>query len=208
VIFGAGSLDRLAYEIDLLGAKRALVLCTPQQTTQAQDVAVRLGDRCAGIFAHAVMHVPIETARMARSEANRLGADCAVAIGGGSTTGLGKAIALESALPILAIPTTYAGSEMTPIYGITEGGIKKTGRDSRVVPKSVIYDPTLTVGLPTPLSVTSGFNAIAHAAEALYAENASPITDMMAEDGIRALAAGLPRVIKNPQDKNARSDCH
>ena len=146
------------------------------------------------------MHVPLEIAREARAEAKRLAADCAVAIGGGSTTGLGKAIALEFALPILAIPTTYAGSEMTPIYGITEGGMKKTGRDRKVLPKTVIYDPALTLRLPVGLSVTSGFNAIAHAVEALYAQDSNPISSMMAEEAIRALAQGLPRVVANPGD--------
>ncbi len=115
VLFGAGALRQLPHEIERLGARRSLVLCTPEQTESAQQVATLLGERAAGIFAQAVMHVPIATARAARDEARRLGADCAVAIGGGSTTGLGKAIALESSLPILAIPTTYAGSEMTPI---------------------------------------------------------------------------------------------
>lgn len=128
VIFGPGSITQLAQEIDALGAKRALVLCTPEQKTLAEKIANLLGDRAAGIFDRAVMHVPIETAREARVVAQKLGADCAVAVGGGSTTGLGKAIALDSGLPILAIPTTYAGSEMTPIYGITEAGLKKTGR--------------------------------------------------------------------------------
>jgi alcohol dehydrogenase class IV len=207
VVFGTGALDLLPREIELLGARRALVLSTPEQKAQAEDVAKRLGERCAGVFARAVMHVPIEVAREARTEAKRLGADCAVAIGGGSTTGLGKAIALESALPILAIPTTYAGSEMTPIYGLTEGGLKKTGRDRGVLPKAVIYDPTLTLGLPVGLSVTSGFNAIAHAAEGLYAEDANPIMTLMAEEGIRALAQGLPIIVKNPQSLDARSDC-
>jgi alcohol dehydrogenase class IV len=207
VVFGVGALDHLPREIELLGASRALVLSTPEQEAQAEDVAKRLGTRCAGMFPRAVMHVPIEIARAARDEAKRLGADCAVAIGGGSTTGLGKAIALESALPILAIPTTYAGSEMTPIYGLTEGGLKKTGRDRKVLPKTVIYDPTLTLGLPVGLSVTSGFNAIAHAAEGLYAEDANPIMSLMAEDGIRALAHGLPAIVKNPKDLQARSEC-
>jgi alcohol dehydrogenase class IV len=197
----------LPREIELLGATRALVLSPPEQEAQAEDVAKRLGTRCAGMFPRAVMHVPIEIARAARDEAKRLRADCAVAIGGGSTTGLGKAIALESALPILAIPTTYAGSEMTPIYGLTEGGLKKTGRDRKVLPKTVIYDPTLTLGLPVGLSVTSGFNAIAHAAEGLYAEDANPIMSLMAEDGIRALAHGLPVIVKNPKDLDARSEC-
>ena len=207
VVFGAGSLTHLDREIGLLGAQRALVLSTPEQAAQAEDIAARLGARCAGVFAKAVMHVPIETARQARDEAARVGADCAVAIGGGSTTGLGKAIALESALPILAIPTTYAGSEMTAIYGITEGGLKKTGRDARVLPKTVIYDPELTLGLPTAMSATSGMNAIAHAVEALYAVDANPIISMMSEDGIRALAKGLPQVMRNPADIEARSLC-
>ena len=164
VVFGVGALDRLEPEIALLGAERALVLSTPGQQALATDVARRLGARCAGIFSKAVMHVPVESARAARAEAMRLGADCAVAIGGGSTVGLAKAIALESALPIVAIPTTYSGSEMTPIYGITGAGLKKTGRDGRVLPRTVIYDPALTLGLPVALSVTSGINAIAHAA--------------------------------------------
>jgi len=207
VVFGAGSLAHLDREIGLLGAQRALVLSTPEQAAQAEDIAARLGQRCAGVFAKAVMHVPIETARQAREEAARVGADCAVAIGGGSTTGLGKAIALESALPILAIPTTYAGSEMTAIYGITEGGLKKTGRDARVLPKTVIYDPELTLGLPKAMSATSGMNAIAHAVEALYAVDANPIISMMSEDGIRALAKGLPQVMRNPADIEARSLC-
>src|SRR5437870_313495 len=175
VVFGVGSLDHLEREIDLLGARRALVLSTPEQRGQAEMIALRIGDRSAGIFDQAVMHVPIESARAAREAAQRRGADCAIAIGGGSTTGLGKAIALESGLPILAIPTTYAGSEMTPIYGITEGGRKKTGRDPRVLPKTVIYDPALTVSLPAGISATSGMNAIAHAVEGLYAEDANPI---------------------------------
>lgn len=206
VVFGPGSLAHLEREIDLLGAKRALVLSTPEQTAQAQKVADRLGNRAAGIFPRAVMHVPIETAREAREEARRLGADCAIAIGGGSTTGLGKAIAMDSGLPILAIPTTYAGSEMTPIYGITEAGLKKTGKDPRVLPRTVIYDPDLTLTLPVALSVSSGMNAIAHAAEGLYAQESNPVMDLMAEEGIRAIAQALPAIRKRSDDVTARGD--
>ena len=206
-VFGAGSLAQLERELDLLGAGRALVLSTPEQRATADDIAKRLGKRCAGVFDRAVMHVPIETARAARETATRLDADCAVAVGGGSTTGLGKAIALESSLPILAIPTTYAGSEMTPIWGITEGGVKRTGRDARVLPRTVIYDPGLTSSLPAARSVTSAINAIAHAAEGLYAQDANPIHSLLAEEGIRAIAAALPRVMANPADLDARGDC-
>ena len=205
VVFGAGSLAHLPREIELLGAQKALVLSTPEQAADAERVAQRLGKYAAGVFAKAVMHVPIETARAARAEAKRLGADCAVAIGGGSTTGLGKAIALDSGLPILAIPTTYAGSEVTPIYGLTEGGLKRTGKDARVLPRTVIYDPELTLTLPLGMTVTSGMNAIAHAAEGLYAKDGNPIMDLMAEEGIRAIAAALPALQIDPLDLNARS---
>ena len=207
VVFAENAIEHLPREIEQLGARRALVLSTPQQEALATDISRRLGQRSVGVFPHAVMHVPIEVAYKARDEAIRLGADCVVAAGGGSTVGLGKAIALESGLPILAIPTTYAGSEMTPIYGLTEAGMKKTGRDRRVLPKVVIYDPLLTIDLPAAMSITSGFNAIAHAAEALYAENSNPITTLMAEEGIRALAQGMPEVAKNPCGREGRSDC-
>jgi alcohol dehydrogenase class IV len=206
VVFGTGALAQVGAEIERLGARRALVLATPEQTDAAQRVADLLGERAAGVFAKAVMHVPVESAREARQEARRRDADCAVAIGGGSTTGLGKAIALESGLPILAIPTTYAGSEMTPIYGLTEGGVKKTGRDPRVLPKTVIYDPELTLTLPLRMTVTSALNAIAHAAEGLYAHDGNPIMALMAEDGIRASAAALAPLAANARDLDARSD--
>jgi maleylacetate reductase len=206
VVFGAGSLARLGREIEALGARRALVLSTPEQRAQAERVAELLGPQAAGIFDRAAMHVPIETARAAREAARKLDADCAVAIGGGSTTGLGKAIALEAGLPIVAIPTTYAGSEMTPIYGLTEAGLKKTGKDFRVLPRTVIYDPELSRSLPVGLSVTSGINAIAHAAEGLYAQDSNPVMDLMAEEGIAAIARALPAIRRSPEDIEARSD--
>ena len=205
VVFGAGSLRGLSAEIDRLGGHRALVLATPEQRRSAERVAALLGPVAAGVFDRAVMHVPRETAQEARRVARSLGADCAVAIGGGSTIGLGKAIALDSGLPIIAIPTTYAGSEVTPIYGITEAGLKKTGRDPRVLPRTVLYDPELTLSLPAGLSITSGINAIAHAAEGLYAVDGNPIMDLMAQDGIAALARSLPTIKAKPSDIEARS---
>ena len=206
VLFGAGRLRQLPEELDRLQVRKALVLCTPEQRASAEQVAVLLGDRAAGVFDRAVMHVPVETAREARERAACLGADCAVALGGGSTIGLGKAIALESGLPIVAIPTTYAGSEMTTIYGITEGGLKKTGRDDKVLPRTVIYDPELTLGLPVAMSITSGMNAIAHAAEGLYSTTTNPIVDHMAEEGIRALGLALPRLQSQPRDPQVRAE--
>jgi maleylacetate reductase len=203
VVFGAGSLDRLTTELDRLDCKRALVLATSR--ARAESVVTRIGSRVAGIFDKAVMHVPIETAHRARDEARRLDADVSVAIGGGSTVGLAKAIALELGLPILAIPTTFSGSEMTPIWGTTEGGVKRTGRDTKVLPRVVIYDPTLTLTLPPAVAGPSGMNAVAHCVEALYAENTNPVVSLMAEEGIRALAESLPTVVSKPGDLDAHA---
>ena len=205
VVFGVGSLEKLNEEIERLGASKALVLSTPQQRDLASAIVSRLGRRAAGIFDRAVMHVPIEIAHEAREQARQSGADCCVAVGGGSTTGLAKAIALTSPLPILAIPTSYAGSEMTPIWGLTQEGRKATGRDTRVLPKVVIYDPMLTVSLPPAFSATSGINAIAHCVEALYAKDANPIISMIAEEGIRAMASSLPGIHRDPGNLDARS---
>ena len=206
VVFGAGALQHLPREVDLLGAQRALVLSTPGQAASAQRVVELLGARAAGVFTQAAMHVPVDTARAALAEAQRLRADCAIAIGGGSTTGLGKAIALDSGLPVIAVPTTYAGSEMTTMYGLSESGSKTTGRDARVLPRTVIYDPQLSLGLPFATTVVSMVNAIAHAAEGLYAPDANPVIDLIAERGIRTGASALPRLQRDPRDVDARGD--
>jgi len=205
VVFGVGALDRLGEEVDRLGATKVLVLCTASGRSRAEDITQRLGDRVVGIHDKALMHVPAETAAAARDEARRLGADCCVAAGGGSTIGLGKAIALDGGVPVIAVPMTYAGSEMTPVWGLTEGGVKRTGRDPRVLPKTVIYDPLLTVSLPASVSGPSGINAIAHCVEALYAVDGNPITSLMAEEGIRALGQSLPAVVAAPDNLEARS---
>ncbi|HLU60300.1 MAG TPA: maleylacetate reductase [Pseudonocardia sp.] len=205
VVFGAGASARLGAELDRLGLTRVLVLSTPGQEPLARRIADGLGPRAAGVYPHARMHVPVEVAARARAAAADLGADGCVAVGGGSTIGLGKAIALEHALPVVAVPTTYAGSEMTPIWGLTDGGRKRTGRDPKALPRSVVYDPELTVALPVPVSVTSGFNALAHAVEGLYAPDASPITSLMAREGAQALLAALPLVAAAPRDLAARS---
>ncbi|NUZ07994.1 maleylacetate reductase [Piscinibacter koreensis] len=206
VVFGAGALQHVAREVDALGASRVLVLSTPGQRALGERVAALLGGRAAGLFARAEMHVPVEVANAAREAALALGADCAVAIGGGSTTGLGKAIALQTALPVIAIPTTYAGSEMTTMYGLTDAGSKTTGRDPRVLPRCVIYDPELSAGLPFATTVVSAMNAIAHAAEGLYAPDANPVVDLLAEEGIRTTASALPRLRHDARDLDARGD--
>ncbi|QDG65209.1 maleylacetate reductase [Pseudarthrobacter sp. NIBRBAC000502772] len=206
VSFGAGYRSKLADEVNKLGLKRVLVLATEFQADLAREISDSLGELSVGVYAKAEMHVPIETARDAQRIATEAGADGCVAVGGGSTTGLGKAIALEYGTPIIALPTTYAGSEMTPIWGLTADSVKKTGRDPRVLPTSVIYDPELTLSLPVGMSVTSGFNAIAHAVEALYAPDGSPVISLMAEEGIRALITALPNIVEDPQNIKHRSD--
>lgn len=205
VVMGPHALDRLADEIDHAGLERVMVLCSPEQRELAETVADLIGERAADIHPHARMHVPAESAAEARRRAKEVNADGCVAVGGGSAIGLGKIVALQYGLPIIAVPTTYAGSEMTPVWGLTENGVKRTGRDPRVLPVSVLYDPALTVTLPAAVSVTSGMNAIAHAVEALYAPDASPVIDLMAEEGVRALAAALPGVVADGADLDARA---
>lgn len=206
VVFGAGALAHLPRELDSLGVKRALVLCTPGQRSLGERTAALLGAQAAGVFAEAAMHVPADAARAAVDEARRSGADATVAIGGGSTTGLGKAVALETGLPLVAVPTTYAGSEMTRMYGLTEGGAKRTGIDARVLPRCVIYDAELSLGLPWATTVVSMLNAMAHSAEGLYAPDANPVIAAMAEEGIRQGASALARLQEAPRDADARGE--
>lgn len=205
VIFGFGTLAKLPAEIDRMGLKRVLVLATPQKKQNAEKTCANLDGRAAGVFAGAAMHTPVAITARAMEAVAELRADGIVAIGGGSTTGLAKAIALRTDLPQIVVPTTYAGSEMTPILGETKDGLKTTIRSEKVLPETVIYDVDLTMTLPAALTTTSGMNAIAHAVEALYAQDRNPIISMMAEEGIAALARALPRLSENPRDPDARS---
>jgi maleylacetate reductase len=152
------------------------------------------------------MHTPVEVTERALAAVRAAGADCLVALGGGSTTGLGKALALRTDLPQIVIPTTYAGSEVTDILGQTEAGRKTTLRDARVLPEVVLYDPELTLGLPVGMSVTSGLNAMAHAAEGLYAQDRNPVATLMAVEALRALKSALPAIVAEPRDTDARAD--
>lgn len=205
VLFGAGKLSAVADEIARLGAKRALILSTPFQLADAQKLAARIGPLAAGVFSKAAMHTPIAVTLEAMAAFEASGADCLVALGGGSTIGLGKAIAWRNDAPQIVVATTYAGSEVTPILGQTENGIKTTIRDPKILPEVVIYDPTLTVELPVAMSVTSGLNAMAHAVEAVYAQNRNPVSSMMAVEGVRALRDALRVIVKDPGDLTART---
>lgn len=206
VVFGSGTLSAAKAEIERLGGKRALVLTTPQQEAEGAKLGAALGPLYAAIFAGATMHTPVEVTEQALAAMKACDADCVVSLGGGSTTGLGKALALRTGINQLCIPTTYAGSEMTPILGQTEKGLKTTVRDTAVLPETVIYDVDLTLTLPAGLAATSGINAIAHAVEALYARDTNPVTSLMAEEGIRALAHALPVIAAKPDDRTARSE--
>jgi len=206
VRFGAGVRHAVGEEIERLGAQRALVLATPHQAQTALAFAEHLGRRAAGVFAKAAMHTPVDVTNEAMAHMADIRADCLVAIGGGSTTGLGKAIAYRSGLPQIVVPTTYAGSEATPILGQTEGGRKTTLTDPRVQPGVILYDAELVAGLPVPMTVASALNAIAHAAEGLYARDRNPVSTALAAEGMQAFADALPRVIESPDDLDARGE--
>jgi maleylacetate reductase len=204
VVFAAGALAQVPAEAARLGGQRVLLIGDPGAKAYADELAAALGGRLAARIDEVVMHVPVAVAEAAVARATAVAADLVVCVGGGSATGLAKAVAKQTHLPVLAVPTTYAGSEMTPIWGLTEGARKTTGRDRHVLPRTVVYDPLLTVGLPVPVSAASGMNAAAHCVEALYAPAASPVTALLAEEGLRALAAALPRVVADPSDVDAR----
>jgi maleylacetate reductase len=203
VVFGVGSVEHLGEEVDRLGAGRVLAIAGKRAI---DGLVERLGGRWAASFTDVQQHVPVEAAARAVAAASEAGADCLVAMGGGSATGMAKAVALEHQVPIVAVPTTYAGSEVTPIYGLTGPAGKRTGRDPRVLPRTVVYDPALTTGLPAKVTGPSGMNALAHCVEALYAPGANPVTSLLAEEGARALHRGLPLAVADPADLSARSD--
>lgn len=206
VVFGAGTLAQAGEEVRRLGRARALVLSTPHQQAEAEALAARLGGLAAGVFSGAAMHTPVEVTAQAVEAFRAAGADCVVSLGGGSTTGLGKAIATRTGADQVAIPTTYAGSEMTDILGETEGGEKTTRRDPSIRPEVVIYDVDLTLTLPLGLTVTSALNAIAHAMEALYAPDRNPVIELMARAAFPAFRDSIPRLARDPADRDARAE--
>jgi homogentisate 1,2-dioxygenase len=206
VVFGAGSSAAILQEIEALGVEKVLVVSTPGRTKEAEALAARLGPRSAGVLATAREHVPAELVASARPELERSGADAVLALGGGSAIGLAKALARTSRVRLVAVPTTYSGSEMTPVYGVTEGGKKTTGRDERVRPALVVYDPALTAGLPRDVMVPSLWNAMAHAVEALWARETDRATLATAEEALRLLARSVSKLAGRPDDSAARDD--
>ncbi|KWW98845.1 Alcohol dehydrogenase [Carbonactinospora thermoautotrophica] len=206
VVFGAGALTEVPDEVARLGGRRVLVIHGEHEKRLVDRLTEELGDRVAARIGEVTQHVPVEQARAAVARADEAEADLLLTIGGGSAVGLAKAVARERGLPILAVPTTYAGSEMTPVWGLTEAGRKTTGRDPRVLPRTVVYDPELTVSLPPDLTAASGMNALAHCVEALYAPDLSPVLALVAVEAMLALADALPRCVAEPADLTARGE--
>ncbi len=206
IVFGAGTMARVGAELERLGGRRALVLSTPEQKDLAARVVDHLSSSAAGIFSEAAMHTPVEVTEAALAQVRDLGADSVVSVGGGSTTGLGKAIASRAGLPHLVLPTTYAGSEVTPVLGETDRGEKLTRSAPEILPDTVIYDVELTLSLPWRMTVTSAVNAMAHSAEALYSDDRSDDSDRMASESIAALAQGLRHLQDDDESVDARAD--
>lgn len=207
VVFGAGSLASLADEVDRLELRRVLIVSTAGRgAALAERVQAALGERAAAVHPGAVMHTPTHATEAAMRVVEDCRADAVLAVGGGSAIGLAKAIALRTGLPQVALPTTYAGSEMTPILGETRDGTKKTVRTPKVVPGMVVYDVDLTLDLPADVSGPSGMNAIAHGVEALYAPDGNSLIALIAETGIESLARSLPVIAEEPADREARTD--
>lgn len=205
VIFGAGCLAQLPLEVERLGATRAMIVATSGRSSLTARARELLSDIAVESFERAAVHVPQDIALAAREAASSSKADLLIALGGGSAIGVAKAIALSNAIPILAVPTTYGGSEMTPIWGMTEEGRKETGRNPRVQPRVVIYDSDLTLSLPARTTASSGLNAIAHCVEALYASDSNSLTTLAALEGLRLLTDALPKLSAAPEDREQRS---
>ncbi|GAA1185120.1 maleylacetate reductase [Pseudonocardia alaniniphila] len=192
IVFGSGAArTRLAPEIERLGARRVLLVASDRDTARVRELVAPVAERVAAVFTAVREHVPLATAEAARAAAAEVDADVVLCIGGGSTTGAAKAVALTARIPVVAVPTTYSGSEVTPVWGLTVDGRKTTGVDPVVLPRVVVYDPELTASLPRELAVASGFNALAHGVEAFWASGRNPVSTAVAEDGIAAIVAGL-----------------
>lgn len=190
VVFAPGEApDAVAAEAAAAGKTKVMLIASEREAELAAPIAEAL----PLVVQHdeVVMHVPIEVASRARAVAEASGADVIVTVGGGSTTGLGKAVAMTTGLPIIAVPTTYAGSEATSVWGLTHGDVKTTGVDVAVLPRAIVYDADLLIGLPREMAVASGLNAMAHCVDAMWGPRSDPIDRVLAQEGIRGLTSGL-----------------
>ncbi|HKS44164.1 MAG TPA: maleylacetate reductase and hydroxyquinol 1,2-dioxygenase domain-containing protein [Amycolatopsis sp.] len=204
IVFGHGTLERVREEVERLGRSRALVLASTDLPEPGDRIEKILGPLVAGRFDGAAMHTPVAVTERALGLVQEVDADCVVAVGGGSTTGLAKAVAVRTGIDQVVLPTTYAGSEVTPVLGETDNGIKTTRSSPDILPETVIYDVELSRELPAPIAVTSAVNALAHAVEALYSPDANPVIDGMALDAVGLLTRGL-RDLAAADDLDART---
>jgi maleylacetate reductase len=205
VVFGPGRRREIGDEVDRLGLERVLLIADGFDLVIAHEIEATLGKRCVGLFTDVAQHVPLALAEEVRELATSTNAQATVTLGGGSATGFGKAVALSHRVPQLCLPTTYAGSELTPIWGLTEGAVKRTGRDLGVQPVTVIYDPELTLDLPVSIAGPSAMNALAHAVEGLYGPGANPVMSAVALESVRVLVEHLPRMKQEPTSIDERS---
>jgi maleylacetate reductase len=207
VTLRSGALDTVGDEVAHAGGSRVLVIAGgPAEADGLARLRDRLAGRVVAVIDRATQHLPADSAEAAAARARQCAADIVVTIGGGSATGLGKAIAVACALPLVAVPTTYAGSEMTPVWGRTDGGRKVTERDARALPVAVLYDLDLYTGIPSRLAAASGLNALAHCLEALWLPGTSPMTAALAELAVSRLTGGLPKVVADPTDLDAQAE--
>jgi len=206
VHFGAGAIQQLASNVEELGCKRVLILSRPNQSHEALRVAAYLGPLAAGIYASAVERSPPFIADDAIEHLRQTEADCTVAIGGGSAIGLSKAIALQTDVHQIVVPTTYSGSEVTPLLNHRDNDRNTILADPKILPEVVVYDPELTLDLPLRTTVSSAISAMSHAVEALYARNSTPISSMLAHEGLRAFAGALPILLEEPKNETARGE--
>ena len=204
VVFGPGSISTLPAELDRAGLGTVLLLTTPSRDEERNRVIELLGDRIAGVYTGAKLHVPVSVIADVHKALDQFRPRSLLAYGGGSAIGLGKALAFDTKLPLAAIPTTYSGSEMTAVWGNSEEGIKRTFKNREVAPRLVLYDPDLTHGLSARITAASGMNALAHCIEAEYAPEQGPVTSFFALEGVRHMADGLRVLADSPLDEAAR----
>jgi maleylacetate reductase len=204
VVFGSGTINEVREEIERLGRERVLVLAGGAARAAAATAESLLGELAVARFDGAVQHTPAEVTAQALELVHDHDVDCVLAIGGGTVTGLAKALAARTGIDQVIMPTTYAGSEMTPVLGETVDGVKRTRSSESIRPGTVIYDVDLTTSLPVPLSVSSAINAMAHAVEALYSPDCDARTTEIALEAIGLIARALPVIVNDPTDQDAR----
>jgi len=212
ILFAPGVLARLRQTVEKRGWQRCM-LCTSHSMRvggQLGPIESNLGEKLVAVFERVQPHVQDGQVATALAAAREKSIDLVIGLGGGSALGMAKAVGFDLQLPIVAIPTTYAGSEMTPVYGIThtdeDPPRKVTVSDPKVVPSLVFYDPQLTLDLPSALTASTGINALAHCIEALYSKTRNPLSSLAATEGVRHIHAALLKCYQDGKNLEARTE--